>query len=57
MENRRMLACDEGRILADAEKAFNEMRARVGDKFEYFTAYDDSIYDLRNKTMPSPYKD
>ena len=55
MEGRKMLNCDEAQILADAEKAFDIMRGRLGKKFDYFAAYDDSIYTLRNHTMPNPY--
>ncbi len=56
MEGRKMLCCDEAQILADAEKAFDTMKQRLGSKFDYFTAYDDSIYTLRNRVMPDPYK-
>ena len=55
MENRKMLLCDEERILSDAEKAFDRMRQRRGNKFESFVKYGD-VYAIRNQTMPDPYK-
>ena len=42
-------------ILKDADTAFNTMRTRLGEKFDYFCAYGD-IYGLRGQTMPNPYK-
>ena len=55
MEGRVMKACDEKQILKDADTAFNKMRTRLGEKFDYFCAYGD-IYGLRGQTMPDPYK-
>lgn len=56
MEGRRMTQCDEKRILSDAEKAFEDMKRRLGDKFKAFSAYDEeALYSIRNKTMPSIY--
>lgn len=57
MEGRKLLCCDEDRILEDAGKAFDTMRARIGEeKFAAFMAYDtEAVYSLTNHTMPSPY--
>lgn len=55
MEGRVMKACDEVQVLQDADTAFNTMRTRLGEKFDYFCAYGD-IYGLRGQTMPNPYK-
>ncbi len=54
MEGRKMLACDEGRILDETGKAFDKLRERLGSKFDAFTAYGD-IYGLRGETMPNIY--
>ena len=55
VEGRVIKACDETQILKDADTAFNKMRSRLGEKFDYFCAYGD-IYGLRGQTMPNLYK-
>ena len=55
MEGRIMKACDEARVLKDAELAFEQMRGRLGKKFDAFCSYGD-IFGLRGETVPGPYK-
>lgn len=55
MENRKMKACNETRILQDADQAFADLRQRLGKKFDAFCSYGD-IYGLRGESVPGPYK-
>ena len=51
MENRRLLLCDEKKIISDARKAQSELFERLGEeRVRKYTSYP-GLYDLEAETV------